>query len=129
MEETLIEKTILDNQAVLEIYDASVTQIGDRMLVALRARLLISVHSLFGEKGGDDLPPAAEIKSRINDPLVWEHIRQRRFIDQQEKSDVFEMLRADFDKNMRPYLMHPDFPVKFAKKQLKDQDKAANRPY
>ncbi|WP_181549505.1 hypothetical protein [Desulfosalsimonas propionicica] len=129
MEETLIEKTVLDNQGVLEIYDASVTQIGDRMLVTLRARLLVSVHSLYGKNQDNDLPPAAEIKSRINDPLVWEHTRQRRFIDQQEKTGVFESLRADFDKNMRPYLMHPEFPVKLAKKRLKEQAEAANRPY
>lgn len=129
MEETLIEKTILDNQAVLEIYDASVTQIGDRMLVTLRARLLVSVHSLYGTNQDNDLPPQEEIKNRLGETLVWEHTRQRRFIDQQEKTSVFESLRADFDKNMRPYLMHPDFPVKYAKKQLKDQTRSANRPY
>ncbi|MCF8026768.1 MAG: hypothetical protein K9K81_00230 [Desulfobacteraceae bacterium] len=129
MEETLIEKTILDNQAVLEIYDASVTQIGDRMLVTLRARLLVSVHSLYATNQDKDLPPQEEVINRLGETLVWEHTRQRRFIDQQEKTSVFESLRADFDKNMRPYLMHPDFPVKYAKKQLKDQARSANRPY
>ncbi|MBS0013215.1 MAG: hypothetical protein KFF46_04515 [Desulfobacterales bacterium] len=129
MEETLIEKQVLDNQAVLEIFDTSVPQIGDRIRVILCARLSISINSLCPKKDGDDLPPAEEIKNRLGDPLVWEHTRQRRFIDQQEKSEVFESLRADFDKNMRPYLLHPDFPVKYAKKRLKDQDKAANRFY
>lgn len=129
MEETLIEKTVLDNQGVLEIYDASGTQIGDRMLVILRARISFSVHSLYGTNQDNDLPPQEEIKNRLGETLVWEHTRQRRFIDREEKSDVFETLRADFDKNLRPYLMHPDFPVKYAKKRLKDQAKAANRPY
>ena len=129
MEETLIEKEVLDNQAVLEIYDASVPQIGDRMRVILCTRLSISINSLCAKKDDDDLPPAEEIKNRLGDPLVWEHTRQRRFIDQQEKSEVFENLRADFDKNMRHYLLHPEFPVKYAKKRLKELTEAFRRPY
>jgi hypothetical protein len=123
MEEKLIEKTDLDNKALLEIYDASRVLIGDRWLVVLAAKVQIAVASLYDNEKSHELPGPEKISELLGDPLVWKHSRQRRFIDKSEKEQVFAALRADFDKNMRQYLMHPLFPVKFTLKQLEDKKK------
>ena len=123
MKETLIEKTRLDNQAILEIYDDSRTMIGDRLLVVLTARVRIFLDSIYQGSPSPDLPPRKELKNRLGDPVVWEHSRQRRFIDKKEKESAFQLLRAEFDANLRPYLTHPDFPSKYVIKQLENRQK------
>lgn len=121
MQETLIEKIRLDNQAILEIHDASRTMIGDRLMVVLTARVRIFLDYIYQNSPSPDLPPRKELESLLGDPVVWEHSRHRRFIDKKEKDAAFQSLRADFDANLRPYLTHPDFPSKYVIKQLENR--------
>lgn len=117
-EKTLIEQSRLENGANLKLYNASRTMIGDRMLVALFVRVEIPVESL-PDKGGVDGPLSSdEIRAVLSDPVTWEYTKQRKFIDKIEKDEVFKILQADFDANIRPYLMHPEFPARYVKKQL-----------
>lgn len=122
-EKNLIEKTELENRAVLELYDDSRTMIGDRMLVSLTVRVQIHVNSLYQGDAEDGLPAAEEIRAALGDPITWEHTRQRRFIDAREKTEVFESLRADFEENMRPYLNHPQFPAGCVRRQMEEYRK------
>lgn len=115
---TLIEQSNLENGANLELYNASRTMIGDRMLVALFVRVEIPVESLPDTGGADGLPSSDEIRAVLSDPVTWEYTKQRKFIDKLEKDEVFKILQADFDTNMRPYLVHPEFPARYVKKQL-----------
>lgn len=121
--ENLIEKTKLENRAILELYDGSRTIIGDRMLVSLTVRVHIPVNILYQDDMSDGLPPAEEIRTALGDPITWEHTRQRRFIDAREKTEVFESLRADFEENMRPYLNHPQFPAGCFRRQMEEYRK------
>ncbi len=120
----LIEQTSLENRAILQLYDASRIMAGDKMLVTLLVRIEIPVESLGGTKTAYGLPPAEEIRVAIGDPVAWEYRKQRMFIDIREKEEVFEKIRAEFDANMRPYLLHPDFPAGFVKKQLEKKAQA-----
>ena len=119
----LIEQTPLKNAATLELYDTSRTMIGDRILVSLTARVKIPVASLYQHPAAPDLPPADPLRSFLGDPVTWEHVKQRHFIDAREKSEVLESLLADFNAHMRAYVSHPDFPVKYVQKQLREHQK------
>ncbi len=121
MKEKLIEKTNMTNKAILEIHDSSRAIIGDRMLVVLTVRVSIPVASLYDKEKKEDLPPPEELKNLLGDPVVWEHTSERKFIDKLEKQEVFSGLLADFDKNIRHYLMHPAFPVKYILKQFREK--------
>ncbi|MFP4193408.1 MAG: hypothetical protein ACOCQI_00010 [Desulfosalsimonas sp.] len=119
-EKTLLEHTALDNGSTLEIYDASRTMIGDRMLVALFVQIKIPADSLSNTTASGDPPCAGEIRAALGDPVIWEYTKQRTFIDRRKKDEVFDVLRADFESHMRPYLLHPDFPARYVKKQMEE---------
>lgn len=125
-EKKLLEHTGLKNGTTLKIYDASRSLIGDRMLVILLVRLEIPADSLTYTNAGKELPSADEIRAALGDPVRWEYTKQRRFIDKREKDEVLGILHADFNANMRPYILHPDFPARYVKKQLKEQRKRSN---
>ncbi|MCF8029242.1 MAG: hypothetical protein K9K81_12820 [Desulfobacteraceae bacterium] len=122
----LIEQLRLDNQATLELYDTSRALIGDRMLVSLTARVRIPVDGLYEHRAAEKLPPADPLRALLGDPVTWENVKQRHFIDSREKSEVLERLLAEFNTHMRPYLTHPDFPVKYVQKQLREHQKRAD---
>ncbi|MFP4000199.1 MAG: hypothetical protein ACLFUN_10175 [Desulfobacterales bacterium] len=125
-EKTLREQTELKNGTTLEIYDASRTMTGDRMLVILLVRLEIPADSLKYTNAGKDLPSEDEIRAALGDPVRWEYTKQRKFIDKREKDEVLGILHADFNANMRPYVLHPDFPARYVKKQLQEQPRRSN---
>ncbi len=119
----LIEQTSLKNAATLELYDTSRTMIGDRMLVSLTARVQIPVDSLYEHRAAQELPPADPLRALLGDPVTWENVKQRHFIDSREKSEVLDIMLAEFNTHLRPYLTHPDFPVKYVQKQLREHQK------
>ena len=119
----LIEQTPLKNAATLELYDTARTMIGDRMLVSLTARVKIPVESLYQHPAAPELPPADPLRALLGDPVTWEHVKQRHFIDTRKKPEVLERLLAEFNTHMRAYLTHPDFPVKYVQKQLREHQK------
>jgi hypothetical protein len=128
MEQTLITEETFENGVTLRLYDASRKIAGDRWLVALVARAMVPV----GDGLLPDVSPAGllEIQQALGDTLVFEQKRERYFIDEHQKENVFDQMLESFRSMTRTYLAHPHFPARFvnksfreylARKQLDDQ--------
>ena len=117
MEEKLIKRIQLDNHLVLELFDASREVAGGRWQVSLITRIEIPIAAACNES--DTVLPSAEmLRAAMDDPVVFEQVRQRNFIADQEKSAVFEALCRNFCDTALPYLGHPAFPRRYVLKKF-----------
>ena len=130
MKDQLIKQEVLDNGVTLLLYDASRKIIGDRWLVALVARAVVSVREAL--RSAEDVNPddLISIQHALDDEVFFEQKRERYFIDENEKDNVFNEILESFLSKTRLYMSHPEFPARFvhkcfreylAKKKLSDQ--------
>ena len=103
--DTPVEILPLDNGLALELYDHSKTLVGDRWTVILTARVEVEVA---------DPKAAAELGERI----TYEQKRERVFVDDRAKGEVFGELRTSFLNSQQAYLSRPDFAERFVLRQL-----------
>lgn len=126
--EYLVKSIKLENRHRLDIFDASKKIAGDRWQVTVIARMVISIDDVFSDDNLSNnripAPPADEIKAVLGDAVTFEVKKQRNFIEDKEKSAVFEQLVETFIKNSVPYLAHPAFALKFVLKQYHAKKRA-----
>jgi len=112
MEEKLIDKIELENGLTLELYDCSRSVTGDRWLVSLVARIEVDVKpEYFEDKESEDFP-FDEIKRTIGDKAVYRYEKQRNFVSETKKDDVFKELKDRFLSVNLGYLSSPNFARK-----------------
>ncbi|NVL89459.1 MAG: hypothetical protein HWN69_00495 [Desulfobacterales bacterium] len=112
MEEKLIDKIELENGLTLELYDCSRRVAGDRWLISLVARIEVDVTpEYFEDKEFEDFP-FDEIKKTIGDTATYQHEKQRNFVSETKKDDVFKELKDRFLSVNLGYLSSPDFARK-----------------
>ncbi len=111
----LVEKIGLKNGLFLNLYDRSRRVAGDRWYVCLVGEIeiaynrdtLISLKDRIGDEvsEGDIDSFIKETKGRI----VFEIKKERNFIDEREKDNVFSMLLSSLKKDALPYMNNPSF--------------------
>ncbi len=120
MGQRLIQEETLDNGVTLRLYDRSRRLAADRWLVSLEARAVVTVTEDLRSKAAETPEDLSEIKQALNDEVVFEQKRERYFIDENDKNNVFEELVRNWQSGSKAYLAHPEFPLRFVKKTLKE---------
>jgi hypothetical protein len=110
----------LENGLVLDIYDDSRRQAGDRWLLRLIARLPVPVDDAW-EPRNEGEPSRSEIKELLGDTLVFEKSATRHFIDEAKKEVAFQTMVEDLLRHSVPYLAHPAFGRRFVRKLYRDR--------
>lgn len=118
MEEKLIKVTDLENGLVLKLYDESKKIAADRWVVCLSAKIDIPVNGLLFEK--DQTVTADDIKEALGESVLFEQKRERNFIGDDQKDEVFKEVCVSFLSSSVSYLSHPDFAKKFVLKKFKE---------
>ena len=119
MNEKLIKTIVLGNGLILEIYDHSRKVAGDRWLVKMVAKVDIPIDYLTNNACGSSKLnlQSDELKKFFDTCIRYEQKRERNFISEKEKDNVFDDLLTSFLKSSQAYLSHPDFPIRYATRE------------
>ncbi len=117
MEEGIVKKLDLDNGLVLRIVDESKKLVGDRWLVRCAARIDVPADCVKKQENG---PNAEDVRAALGDTIRFEQKRERNFIGEKEKEEVFESLCSFFLDTSLSYLAHPEFGPKFILKKYRE---------
>jgi hypothetical protein len=115
----LIKTIVLGNGLILEIYDHSRKVAADRWLVKMVAKVDISIDYLASNAFGSSKLHLQidELKKFFDACIRYEQKRERNFISEKEKDNVFEELLSSFLESSQAYLSHPDFPTRYAARE------------
>lgn len=114
MEQILITEENFDNGVTLRLYDASRKLAGDRWLVCLAVCALVPVRE-EAQTGA-----STTFRQALGEQVVFERKRERHFIDEREKENVFNHLLENFRSMTHDYLAHPQFPARFVQKAFRE---------
>jgi hypothetical protein len=121
MNETLIQKIVLNNGQTVQLFDASRTIAGDRWQVTLVVRMEIPVDAVSLADAG--LPEVEEIKKILGETVIFEVKKERNFIDEQKKQSVLDNMKDTFISISLPYLSHPEFPGRHITRKFHEMKK------
>ncbi len=101
----LVESVTLENGLILEIWDYSRRLAGDRWLVGMLAQIKV------------EAPPEAFSHEELYQSFLEEeegwvyyrHRKERTFIDERERENIFDQLKRRFLEVAVGYLSHPSF--------------------
>lgn len=113
----IVEKINLPNNLVLEFYDYSRIVAGDRWLVGLLARIPIKI----SEKDFIDKPKEIyrNFLKEYGTVIYFELKKERNFIDQTEKDQIFRQMLNELAEYSVSYMGHKSFAKRFIKRQIK----------
>ena len=115
MNEELIQTFDLENNLVLELFDASKKITGDRFQVSLVSRIKIPIRNdLFGKELKS--PDIEDIISALGETVIYEEKDERNFVDEKEKAEVLKELCDQVKINALKYYRHPNFAGRFVLK-------------
>ena len=120
MEEKLFKIMELENGLVLRLYDASKKVAGDRWQVSFLAKIEISIDYFLSDKTFSPNITMTQIKEVLGNIIIFEQKRERNFIDEKEKDEVFKALCVSFLSSSLSYLSDYDFPKKLIMKKYKE---------
>ncbi len=120
MNDKLIKTIVLGNGLIIEIYDYSKKVARDRWLVKMVAKVDISIDYLTDNacKSSKLNFQVGELKKFFDPCIRYEHKRERNFISDKEKDEVFKDLLTSYLESTQAYLSHPDFPIRYAVREL-----------
>ena len=119
MTEKLVKEITLENGLALKLYDGSKKVAGDRWQVSLIARTEITVTGLLTNDDERSSADIDEIEKALGERVTFEQKRERNFIDEARKDEMFEELCASLSDSSLSYVSHPDFPKRFVIKEYK----------
>jgi hypothetical protein len=112
MKKEPIERIELANGLTLQLYNKTRIVAGDRYRVVFSARIEFELKpEYFSDNDRNGLSFGA-VRSALGDRVVYTYENVRNFIDEIEKKQTFEELKAHFLKTGMAYLSSPDFPKK-----------------
>ncbi len=115
MEEKVVKRIKLENGLELKICDESRKIIGDRCLVKCAALIDIPTGCI-----PKDQPETGDIHALLGDSVRFELRRERNFISEEEKEEVFAALCDFFLDTSLSYLSHPEFAEKYVWKKYRE---------
>ncbi|PXF55641.1 MAG: hypothetical protein C4B58_14770 [Deltaproteobacteria bacterium] len=112
----IVEKIDLPNNLVLEFHDYSRQVAGDRWLVGLLVRIPIEISE-------DDFAsrPRELYKDFLKEqgPVInFELKKERNFIDEKEKDQVFNQMLNELEEYALSYMGHKSFAKGFIRRQI-----------
>ena len=120
MNDKLIKTIDLKNGLHLEFLDCSRKIAGDRWQVVMTVRLNIPV-KMLGPVNDDHLDLNVDkVMSMIGENVRFEQKKERNFVDENQKEDVFNDLIDSFFYNSIDYVSNPDFPKRYILRQYKE---------
>ncbi len=119
-EKKMIEEIMLENGLKVQFYDYSRRVAGDRWLIGLLVKIPMKVErqdfDLF-----DDAQTLYEKFMEENGPeLSFQLKKERNFIDEREKAEVFSTLLSNLKEHALSYLGHKDFSSNYKKKKIEE---------
>ncbi|MDL1961989.1 MAG: hypothetical protein LWX01_09900 [Deltaproteobacteria bacterium] len=113
-----VEKIDLPNNLVLEYYDYSRVIAGDRWLVGLLARIPIEISEEdFADRPQELYKDFLEVHGTV---IYFELKKERNFIDEREKDQVFNQMLNELKEYVLSYMGHKSFAEGFMKRQIQD---------
>lgn len=126
MKEKLIKTMDLENGMQLNFYDASRKIAGDRWQISLVVRMEIPVTEVLIKDPGQSTESVNEIVTLLGENVLFEQKRERNFIDETQKAEMFKELYDTFVNSTFVYLSNEAFPRKYiAKKYRKAVEKGS----
>ncbi|MBW1724635.1 MAG: hypothetical protein JRJ33_04535 [Deltaproteobacteria bacterium] len=128
MKEKLIKTMDLENGMQLNFYDASRKIAGDRWLISLVVRMEIPVTEVLIKVPGQSTESVNEIVNVLGENVLFEQKRERNFIDETKKTEMFKELYDNFVNSTFVYLSNEAFPRKYITKKYKEAVERWKRP-
>ncbi len=116
--EAYLESYELPNGLSADVYDYSRKVAGDRWLVGLVIRVEIEVRESDFDEFEDGKELYQKFREEHGDHVVFEIKKERNFIDQREKDDVFAALLNSVKENILKYMGHQRLADGFRRKKL-----------
>jgi hypothetical protein len=112
----LVEKIDLPNNLVLEFHDYSRFVAGDRWLVGLLARITVEISE-------DDFADRArelhrDFLKEHGHVIYFELKKERNFIDEKEKDQVFSQMLNELKEYALSYMGHKSFAKGFIRRHI-----------
>ena len=120
MKEKLIKTMDLENNMELNFYDASRKLAGDRWLISLVVRMEIPVKEVLIKDPGQSTESVNEIANVLGENVLFEQKRERNFIDETQKAEMFKELYDTFVNSTFVYLSNEAFPRKYITKKYRE---------
>ena len=120
MKEKLIKTMDLENSMQLNFYDASRKIAGDRWQISLIVRMEIPITDVLIKDPGQSPQSVNEIKTVLGENVLFEQKRDRNFIDNAQKEEMFKNLYDTFLNSTLVYLSNEAFPRKYIAKKYKE---------
>ena len=112
----IVEKIDLPNNLVLEFHDYSRQVAGDRWLVGLLARIPIEIsEDDFADRSRELYKDFLKEQGPV---INFELKKERNFIDEKEKDQIFSQMLNELKKNALSYMGHKSFAKGFIRRQI-----------
>lgn len=116
-----IKEKKLANRMRLRLYDRSRRLAGDRWLVRLHGEARIGLQpDLFAGMEAEDPELLGAIRKQLGDELVFSLDKERNFVAEEEKQEVFTELLGQVNDNLLAYLANPAFPEKLFRRRCEE---------
>ena len=116
--EAYLESYELPNGLSADVYDFSRKVAGDRWLVGLTVKIEIEVSDQDFEQFEDGEELCRKFREEHGDSVTFELRKERNFIDQREKDEIFAGLLNSIKQNVLKYMGHQKLADNFKKKKL-----------
>lgn len=120
MKEKLIKTMDLENGMQLNFYDASKKLAGDRWLISLVVRMEIPITEVLKKDPDQSTESVDEITTVLGESVLFEQKRERNFIDEAQKPEMFKELYDTFVNSTFVYLSNEAFPRKYITKKYRE---------
>ena len=119
-EPVMFETQKLPNGLSVEFYDYSRKLAGDRWLVGLLVKIPMKVTRQDFVDFSDPDGKFEEFISQNGENVFFELKKERNFIDEKKKDEVFSNLLSNLKDHTLSYLGHKDFPSGVKKKKIEE---------
>ncbi len=116
---SIIEEKKLSTGAVMTITDESKKLAADRWLVKLQCVVTIPWAEWMDQYLDKNDGSYEDVRTSI-EPIMYEMVKERNFIDHSEKEEMLLDIQAKIHENIGQYVDRPDFSNKVFHKQLQE---------
>jgi len=116
--EVYLETCELPNGLTADVYDYSRKLAGDRWLVGLTIRIDIEVRESDFSQFENSRELFEKFREEHGNSVTFEIKKERNFIDQREKDEIFAELLGSVKENTLKYMGHERLADNFRRKKL-----------
>ena len=105
---------------MLQIFDLSRNVVEDRWLVSFEARIDVDVKPQYFSNHHPSSVPFNHIGALVGETVTYRYKKERNFVEEKEKDDGLNRLKACFLDTSLGYLSSTGFPQKLILKKYED---------